>query len=367
LQRSFISKLSQQPLLFLLLLPLCIVLSEQPTRSITRQARKVALGKALFFDTRLSADGGVSCATCHDPARAFTSREPRAVGAHGQIGTRNAPTVLNSAYRASYFWDGRVGTLEEQAKRPLLNRAEMGMQTEAALIERLRRISEYRRDFGDIFPQRGITLETIAQAIAAYERTLISDTSPFDRFMQGDVNALTENQRRGWQLFRGKARCIECHQFTETSPFFTDSRFYNTGIIARGQHFAELQARAGEIRLNHPGLEASELAHNEQLAELGRFLVTGRQAEIGAFRTPTLRDVELTWPYMHDGSLGTLLDVVRFYNRGGNPNPNLDEKIRPLNLTDEEMNNLVEFMRSLTSTDVLREAQAAKPQGRRRT
>src|SRR5688500_17715048 len=166
-------------------------------------------------------------------------------------------------------------------------------------------------------------------------------------------------------LFRGKARCIECHQFTDSSPFFTDSRFYNTGIVARGHRFSELQARAGEIRFNDPGLEASELAHDEQLAELGRFLVTREPKDIGAFRTPTLRDIELTWPYMHDGSLGTLLDVVRFYSRGGNANPNLDPKMVALNLTDEERNNLVGFMRALTSDDVLRGAQTAKPQPRR--
>lgn len=348
-----------------LLLPLFFLCSAQATSTTTLQAREVALGKALFFDTRLSSDGNVSCATCHDPARAFTSREPRAVGAHGQIGTRNAPTVLNSAYRDSYFWDGRVRTLEDQAKQPLLNASEMGLQTEAAVVQRLSNISEYRRSFREIYPRRGITLETIAQAIAAFERTLVSRNARFDRFIQGDVKALSENQVRGWELFRGKARCIACHQFTETSPFFTDSDFYNTGVVARGQRFSEMQVRAQEIRFKDRGLQASELAHDEQLAELGRFLVTREPKDIGAFRTPTLRDVELTWPYMHDGSVSTLLDVVRFYNRGGNANPNLDAKMVPLNLTDEEMNDLVEFMRALTSDDVLRGAQTANPQPRR--
>lgn len=316
---------------------MCIVHSGQAAKSDLLSARRVALGRTLFFDTRLSSDGSVSCATCHDPATAFTSRESRPIGINGQRGVRDAPTVLNSAYRDSYFWDGRVRTLEEQAKQPLLSGSEMGKQTEAVLVQRLSNISEYRRAFKDVFPQRGIILDTIAQAIAAFERTLISRNAPFDRFIQGDINALTENQKRGWELFRGKARCIECHRYTATSPFFTDSKFYNTGIVTRGQQFSALERQAEKIRLKLSGFAANELAHNEQFAELGRFLVSRQANDIGAFKTPTLRDIELTWPYMHNGSLSTLLDVVRYYNRGGNPNPNLDVKMRPLNLSDEEM------------------------------
>jgi cytochrome c peroxidase len=367
LKRRPSSRLCLQRLLLSLLIPVCIVWSAEPASSNPLSARRVALGKTLFFDARLSSDGSVSCATCHDPATAFTSRESRAIGVNGQIGTRNIPTVLNVAYLDSYFWDGRVRTLEEQAKQPLLSGAEMGTQMEAALVQRLGNVSAYRKSFRDAFPQRGITLETIAQAIAAFERTLISRNAPFDRFIQGNVNAITENQKKGWELFRGKARCIECHQYSAASPFFTDSKFYNTGIVAREQQFSGLQHRAEEIRLTATGVGASVLAHNQQFAELGRFLVTGQPKDIGAFRTPALRDIELTWPYMHDGSLSTLLDVVRFYNRGGNVNLNLDPKMRPLNLTDEEMNGLVEFMRALTSENVLREAQAAKPQIRRKS
>jgi cytochrome c peroxidase len=349
-----------------LLLAVCIVCSGKPATANPLAARRVALGRSLFFDTRLSSDGTVSCATCHDPATAFTNRESRAIGVNGQIGTRNTPTVLNSAYWDSYFWDGRVRTLEDQAKQPLLSAAEMGTQTEAALIQRLSNISEYSRTFRELFPQRGITLDTIAQAIAAFERTLFSGNAPFDRFIQGDVNALTDNQKKGWELFRGKARCIECHRYTAISPFFTDSNFYNTGIVTRGQQFSVLERQAEEIRVNLSGV-ANELAHNPEFSELGRFLVSRQPKDIGAFKTPTLRDIELTWPYMHNGSLSTLLDVVRFYNRGGNTNPNLDAKMRPLNLSDEEMNSLVEFMRALTSQDVLREAQSAKPQSRRKS
>ena len=293
--------------------------------------RKIALGRALFFDKQLSIDGTVSCATCHDPASAFASGEAVAIGVRGQKGTRNAPTLLNSVSSKTYFWDGRVTTLEEQAKHPLLNPSEMGMKNEAALVGRLSDIDEYRKSFHRVFPREGITIDTIAIAIAAFERTLVSDNSPFDRFIRGDRDAISAAQKRGWELFKGKAGCIECHSFSSASPFFTDFKFYNTGI---------------------------------GFTELGRYLVTKDSKDIGAFKTPTLRDVELTGPYMHNGSIKTLLDVVRFYNQGGEKNSNLDKKLHPLNLTDEEMSELVEFMRALTSDAVLRQVQSSKPQNR---
>lgn len=300
------------------------------TNSLTLQ--KVDLGRDLFFDKRLSVDGTVSCASCHDPATAFAGRDTLAIGVKNQIGTRNAPTILNSVFSKTYFWDGRASTLEEQAKQPLLNSTEMGMATEAALVARLSSIDDYRQRFRRIFPRGGITLDNVAIAIAAYERTLLSKDSPFDRFMEGDRNAVTDNQKKGWELFKGKAQCIDCHPYTKSSPFFTDSKFYNTGI---------------------------------SMSELGRFLVTQKPGDIGAFKTPTLRDIELTWPYMHDGSIKTLLDVMKFYNQGGGKNSNLDAKLQPLHLTDEEMNCIVEFMRSLTSESVLRQAQLAVPQSRK--
>jgi cytochrome c peroxidase len=313
-------------------------------------AEKVALGRALYFDKRLSADGTVSCATCHDPATAFADQNALAVGVAGRKGVRNAPTVLNAMFGPELFWDGRARSLEEQAVEPLLGPSEMGMQTRGALLARVSAIPEYRRQFAQVFGARGLTVEAAAKAIAAFERTQLSGNSPFDRFMAGDEGAVTDAQKRGWELFRGKAHCVECHTFEASSPFFTDFRFHNTGVATKNGDFGGLvrRANAGE--------------RSPDTAELGRFLFTGRPEDVGAFKTPTLRDVELTTPYMHDGSEKTLLDVVRFYNRGGERNPALDNRIRPLQLTDAEMNDLVEFMRALTSDDVLRQAQSTRPQ-----
>jgi len=324
---------------------------------------KIALGRRLFFDKRLSADGTVSCATCHDPAAAFSSRDAVAIGINNRIGTRNVPTVLNAGYGKNYFWDGRALSLEEQARQPLLSPSEMGMNSESAVLERISSIAEYRSMFRKLFPRQGITLETITKAIAAYERTLLSNNAPFDRFFAGVDTAISENQKKGWALFKGKAGCIECH--TYSTQLFTDFKFHNTGVGVKN-HFDDLVERTLEITngssnvRQDPGL----LAHQSAFSELGRFLVTGKRKDISAFKTPTLRDIELTGPYMHDGSLKTLLDVMRFYNQGGFRNPMLDEKVKPLDLSEQEMSEIVEFLRALTSNDVLRLVQSSRPQTR---
>lgn len=320
-------------------------------------AEKVALGRDLYFDKRLSADGTVSCATCHDPAAAFADQNPLAVGVAGRRGVRNAPTVLNAMFSRELFWDGRARSLEEQAVGPLLSPSEMGTQTRAALVARISNVPAYQRQFAKVFGARGLTVENVVKAIAAFERTQLSGNAPFDRFRAGDVGAITDAQKRGWELFRGKARCIECHSFDASSPFFTDFRFHNTGVATRGGDF-DAQLRRAAAGAHPPGARTRAAG----TSDLGRFLVTGRPEDIGAFKTPTLRDVELTTPYMHDGSEKTLLDVVRFYNRGGERNPALAARMRPLQLSDAEMNDLVEFMRALTSDDVLRQAQRTRPQ-----
>ncbi len=346
---------------------------------------KVALGQALYFDKRLSIDGTVSCATCHDPANAFTDHGTVAIGVSTKTGTRNAPTILNAMFSDQLFWDGRSGSLEEQAKQPLTNSFEMGMGNNIAVVERVRGFPEYRKEFRRVFKREGITIDTIAKAIAAYERTQLSANSPFDRFISGDAKAITEAQKRGWELFKGKAMCIECHSFSIASPFFTDFKFHNTGVVAKDISFQHLTGLAKQVadnervksqnkpinRISHSAQSVGQsqdstplLAHTRGFTELGRYLVTRQPKDIGAFKTPTLRDIELTTPYMHNGSEKTLIDVVRFYNRGGNANANLDERMRPLNLNDEELNQLVEFMRALTSGDVLRRAQSATPQNR---
>jgi len=334
-----------------------------PENALT--AEKVALGEALYFDKRLSVDGTVSCATCHDPATAFADRNSLAVGVGGRVGTRNVPTTLNAMFNQSQFWDGRTRSLEEQAMQPLLNPLEMGMPDREAVVARLNAIPEYRQSFEAAFGTRAIKFEDVARAIASYERTLLSADSPFDRFMAGDPRAITEAQRRGWNLFRGKANCIACHTFSRESPFFTDNRFHNTGITASDLNLEELLDSLRSKTLD--GLDrkrVSELAHMEKFTELGRFLITRQKQDTGAFKTPTLRDIELTAPYMHNASEKTLLDVMKFYNQGGNENGYLDEKIRPLNLNDEELSDLVEFMRALTSDSVLRRAQQTSPQSR---
>lgn len=322
-------------------------------------ARKVALGRALFFDKRLSADRTISCATCHDPARAYTDGNRFALGVKANQGTRNTPTILNAVFADSLFWDGRARSLEEQVTHPLMSSFEMGMGSKQELVARVASQPEYQRRFKQVFNSAEIDVDTISKAIAAYERTLLSGNSPFDRFIAGDAAAISDSQRRGWELFKGKAKCIECHTYASNTPFFTDFKFHNTGVAATDLLFNTLSERlsvAKDSPLN--------LAHATGFSELGRFTITLARDDVGAFKTPTLRDVELTSPYMHDGSLGTLIDVVQFYNRGGGPNSHLDARITPLKLTPAEVNDLVEFMRSLTSADVLRECQTTNPQNR---
>lgn len=320
---------------------------------------KVALGRALFFDKRLSADRTISCATCHDPARAFTDGNRLAVGVSATEGTRNTPTILNAVFAETLFWDGRAGSLEEQVSHPIMSSFEMGMSGKQEVVDRLSSVPAYRRQFKQVFNSEGISLDTIAKAIAAYERTLLSGNSPFDRFITGDAAAISDSQRRGWDLFKGKAKCIECHTYSSSAPFFTDFRFHNTGVAATDSLFTALSDR-----LSGSKETPVSLAHSAGFSELGRFTVTVKNEDVGAFKTPTLRDVELTSPYMHDGSLRTLIDVVQFYNRGGSSNSHLDARLSPLKLTPAEVNDLVEFMRSLTSADVLRECQTTNPQNR---
>jgi cytochrome c peroxidase len=211
---------------------------------------KVALGHALYFDKRLSIDGTVSCATCHDPANAFTDHRAVAIGVSNRTGARNAPTILNAMFSDQLFWDGRVGSLEEQAKQPLTNSFEMGMGNNESVVSRVKAIPEYRKRFSRVFKSEGIKIGTIAQAIATFERTQLSANSPFDRFIAEDKSAITKAEKRGWELFKNKARCIECHSFSAASPFFTDFKFHNTGVVAQNMDFDQLTKLASEIANN---------------------------------------------------------------------------------------------------------------------
>jgi cytochrome c peroxidase len=275
---------------------------------------KVELGKKLYFDPRLSVDGKVSCATCHDPKHGFSDGEPVSTGFKGQVGNRNSPTVLNRLYSKAQFWDGRAGSLEEQALGPVQNPVEMANTVEG-MIGTLKNISGYKPEFKKAFGSEEITPERVAKALAAFERTLFSGDSPFDRFQAGDTAALSESAQRGMVIFMGKGNCAECHP----APNFTDEEYHNLGI----------------------GMDKPN-------PDLGRYAVTKFEEHKGCFKTPTLRHVAETAPYLHDGSEATLEAVVELYDRGGVPNPNLDEKMKPLALTKEEQHDLVAFLKSLT-------------------
>jgi cytochrome c peroxidase len=319
---------------------------------------KVALGRDLYNDKRLSADGTVSCATCHDPKKAFTDGLPIAKGIRGLLGTRNSPTVLNSVYFEKLFWDGRVDSLEEQAKQPFINPVEAGLPSLDHAVEIVRKDPSYRERFKRVFgvePQQ-ITIDHIVKAIATFERTLISGDSPFDRWrFGGDESAVSELVKEGFEVFKGKGRCQSCHTTSETFALFTDNKFHNIGV-----GFKKIAPRVKQIvrayrKAKREGRSVDELVlTNKEISELGRFAVTLKLRDLGAFKTPTVRNVALTAPYMHDGSVATLEEVVELYDRGGEKNPFLDGGIRPLNLTKREKKALVEFMKSLTSHDLLK-------------
>ena len=302
---------------------------------------KVALGRQLFYDKRLSKDGTVSCATCHDPAKGFSDGKKIAEGIGGKKGTRNSPTVLNSVFNEFQFWDGRAPSLEEQAKGPMTNAVEMGMDTHEVVVGAVRSVPEYRSAFQKVFG-REATIDDIAAAIATFERTVVSGDSAFDRFQAGDKSALSASAQRGWELWNGKARCNTCHPFGNATPNFSDNKFHNIGVAAKSRDFAGLARKAATIT------NPNELAFSPDFTELGRFVVTKQPKDIGAFKTPGLRDIALSAPYMHDGSEATLADVVVFYDKGGEPNPYLDGGIVPLKLTDQEKQDLVALMESLT-------------------
>lgn len=328
---------------------------------------KTALGEKLYFDKRLSIDKTVSCATCHDPATALADINSVGVGIENKKGARNSPSVLNAVFNELQFWDGRAPSLEEQAKLPLINPIEMGMPDHKAVEARVKEIPEYKKAFTEVFGKEAITIDTIAKAIAAFERTQLSGNSPFDRFIAGDKTAISDPAKRGWELFNGKARCISCHTFNKSAPFFSDFKFHNIGVAAKDQNFPSLVQRAKQTLAANPKRAeqiVDELALAPGFSELGRYLVTKQLRDLGAFKTPMLRDIELTAPYMHNGSEKTLLDVVVFYNKGGEINPNLDGGMRPLKLTDPEMEDLVELMKTFTSDDTRRKTQNLKPQTR---
>lgn len=318
---------------------------------------RVALGRKLYFDKRLSDDGSVSCATCHDVTRGFTDQRPVSEGIGGQLGKRNAPTVLNTALLETLFWDGRSPTLDHQARQPILNPVEMGMKDEAAALKAIAGDKEYQEAFKNAYG-REMNYEDLGRAIGAFERTLVFVDSPFRRFMAGDGKAISAQAKAGFDLFNGKARCAACHPMSPSNPLGTDNRFHNIGVAARHQDFEGLASKAVKLMAEDPSEQKlDELAVGTDLSELGRFMVTKNRADIGSFRTPMLLNIGITQPYMHDGSLATLWDVMDHYNKGGEANLFLDGGIEPLALTEEEIDQLVSFLFTLTDARFAEENQ----------
>jgi cytochrome c peroxidase len=277
---------------------------------------KVSLGRRLFFERKLSADGTINCASCHAPERGFADPRRFSIGFRGRRGARQAPTIINRAFSRAQFWDGRAASLEEQALGPITNPIEMGNPKIEGVIARLERDPEYVAEFRRAFPEsERITAQNLARAIASFERTIMSGDSPYDRFIDGDRGALSAPAQRGYRLFIGKANCASCH----LSFNFTDEIYHNLGT-----------------------------AFAQPRPDLGRYAVTRLEGHQGAFKTPTLREIASTAPYMNDGTLRTLEEVIDYYDRGGAPNEWLSAKIKPLGLSAEEKRDLLEFLKSLS-------------------
>lgn len=350
------------------------------------QVGLVEAGRKAFFDKRLSPDNSTSCATCHRPDRAFQDSQKTSRGIHGAIGSRNAPSLIGMSDQKTFFWDGRRSSLEMQALDPLFNPREMGNATKSNLVGRLRNIPEYsiffpvNQDHGDdrslltISNGRGKARHTsppqtrysevlsrLGDALASYEKTIQDGDSPFDRYISGrDEKALSSAQQRGWQLFNGKAQCIQCHKVTAGElPRFTDDSFHSLPLRkeVRGKTLADIVAKFTAMR-NAGKTVDWILIKYQDISELGRFVVTGNSNDIGGFRTPSLRNVALTAPYMHDGSMSTLEEVIEIelYYRG------LQEG-RPIILSPDEKKDISEFLQSLTGWEGNNEKQASSVDG----
>jgi cytochrome c peroxidase len=319
-------------------------------------AAKISLGRKLFYDRRLSLNKTFSCAMCHIPEQGFTSNEmATAVGVEGRTVRRNSPTLYNVAYLERLFHDGRESTLEQQAWGPLLAHDEMANPSIGYVLDTVAKSEDYRGLFQKAFG-RGPSMETLGMAIASYERTLNSADSPFDRWYYGkDKKALSEQAREGFKLFTGKAQCSGCHRIEAKFALFTDNGFHNTGIgfaAAMNGSGAKRRVQIAPGTFVEVDREVIASVSAEKGNDLGRYEVTQNPEDRWKYRTPSLRNIGLTAPYMHDGSLGTLEAVVRFYRQGGHPNENLDPLIRPLPMSDQEAAALVAFLKSLTGSNV---------------
>ena len=332
---------------------------------------KIALGEKLFNDKRFSATGEIGCVSCHHPETAFSDSPKRvSEGVRSLNGTRNAPTVVNAAYMTSQFWDGREPSLEEQSKQPFVNPVEGGLADHGPILDVIRNDPDYVAAFQQVFGKSAadITMDDVSKAIASFERTLIAGDSPFDRFyFGGEQGAMTAQQIRGLSVFLVQGRCISCHVIEQDQALFTDGKFHNIGVgINRIEGDVPALASAF-LSAKHAGADVdATVLTDPKSSELGRFAVTDDISAVGAFKTPTLRNVALTAPYMHDGSLATLEEVVEHYNNGGFTKPEdaanayLSGGIRPLNLSDQQKADLVAFMQALTSPQYAASAAQAR-------
>lgn len=323
--------------------------------------KKVALGRKLFMDRRLSHNNTISCGMCHVPEQGFTSNElATAVGIEGRSHRRNSPTIFNVGYYDFLFHDGREFTLEDQVIGPMLAFNEMGNPSIGHVVEKIRNLKDYDGLFEEVYGG-GVTLDRVSKSIAAYERTLISGNSRFDQWRYGgDKKALTQEEINGFEIFKGKGGCISCHTINDKTALFTDQSFHNTGIgwarnnkVIKKQHDTDtfpVQLAPGVIvYIEHDYLEtSSEKPQND----VGRFEVTEDPKDSWKYKTPSLRNLTVTAPYMHDGSITSLEGVVEFYNRGGDDNPEKDPLIKPLGLNDKEQAALVAFLKALTGDNV---------------
>ena len=308
---------------------------------------KIELGRLLFNDKRISADGTISCASCHHQQKAFTDGLKVSKGIKQQLGTRNAPTVVNAAFYRHLFVDGRAQSLEDQALQPFLNPIEHGLKNKQAIVDIVRKDEIYQDYFQRVFksvPEK-ITSKQIAKAIASFERTLVAGDSAFDRYYFGrDKTQLSKSAARGLRLFRRKGNCANCHEISWNNALFMDNRFYNIGV-----NFSSLKPVLNNFLEALKQKQALPTLNDVLKSALGRFNVTQKRADIGKFKTPTLRNIALTAPYMHDGSMQTLAEVIEYYNKGGDKNRFLDAAIFPLHLSKQEKLDIEEFLKALTS------------------
>ncbi len=335
--------------------PVPIPTHNPPTRA------KIELGRKLFFDRRLSINNTVSCANCHIPEQGFTNNEiATAVGVEGRFVFRNSPTLYNVAYLKHLFHDGREFSLETQIWQPITAHNEMGAPSIGYTINKIRRMSDYDGLFEAAFDQNGPNLANIGDALASYQRTLLSADSPFDRWFYGkQSDAMNEAAIRGFKLFSGKASCVVCHQIHEDSALFLDHDFHNTGL-GYDVSYRLVNAKNVKVKVQlAPGVftEVSKelidsVSRVKDRNDLGLYRVTENPDDRWRFRTPTLRNVALSAPYMHNGEMSTLREVIDFYDQGGIPNELLSPLIRPLNLSEQEKQDLEEFLKSLTGSNI---------------